>query len=53
MTTCPRCGGELTLITNLRFDLRRELVPICPVCKTAFRDPKLGWELPDVGEKLE
>jgi len=42
---CPTCQEDLHFIYNSRMDEQAERIPICQKCKTAYRDPELGWKI--------
>ena len=43
-TFCPQCSEPLRLITNYRWGLKREKLPICDGCKDVYRIKELGWK---------
>ncbi len=42
---CPDCKGLMNFILNERMDEQVEEIPVCPVCKKAWREADLGWHI--------
>jgi DNA-directed RNA polymerase subunit M/transcription elongation factor TFIIS len=51
--TCPECGNQLMLIYNERMDEQIERIPLCVICKRAWRVAELGWQIMDVDNNKE